>query len=59
MSIPSIWISTLIFDLQGLANILGTFIGVFQCSAFFDQVSIGKIVQGMAMVCIMKFSLLI
>ncbi|XP_041355189.1 dynein gamma chain, flagellar outer arm-like isoform X3 [Gigantopelta aegis] len=36
-------------NIKGLANILGNFIGMFQCSAFFDPVSIGKIVQGMAM----------
>ncbi|XP_067674368.1 uncharacterized protein [Haliotis asinina] len=34
---------------KGLANILGTFLGLFHCSTHFDPSSIGKITQGIAM----------
>ncbi|XP_025098007.1 LOW QUALITY PROTEIN: dynein gamma chain, flagellar outer arm-like [Pomacea canaliculata] len=35
--------------IKGLANILGNFVGVFQCSSVFNPINIGKISQGIAM----------
>lgn len=36
--------------LQGLANALGQFLGIFQCAADTDHTSMAKIIQGSAMV---------
>ena len=42
----------IVFCLQGLANVFGQFLGIFQCATESDHTSMAKIIQGSAMVSI-------